>query len=84
MQNKSVFGVFDKARLKPVPLATESLDMILSNERKTNAPIRLCGCEGWSAPLLFTSPEDKYTDVKLVCKKRIYSIPLSKDRNLSC
>ena len=40
--------------------------MILSNERKTNALIRLCGCAGWYAPLLFTSPEDKYTDVILV------------------
>ena len=28
--------------------------------------IRLCGCAGWSAPLLFTSPDDKYTDVILV------------------
>ena len=40
--------------------------MILSNERKKNALIRLCGCAGWSASLLFTSPEDKYTDVILV------------------
>ena len=66
MQNKPVFGVFDKARLKPVSLDAESLDMILSNERKTKALIRLCGCAGWSAPLLFTSPEDKYTDIILV------------------
>ena len=60
MQNKPVFGVFDKARLKPVSLITESLDMILSNELKANALFRLCGCAGWSAPLLFTCPEDKY------------------------
>ena len=40
--------------------------MILSNERKTNVLIRLRGCAGWSASLLFTSPEDKYTDVILV------------------
>ena len=40
--------------------------MILSNERKTNALIRLCECVGWSVPLLLTSPEDKYTDVKFV------------------
>ena len=66
MQNKPVFGVFDKARLKPVSLATESLDRILSNERKTNALIRLRGCTGWYVPLLFTSPEDKYTGVILV------------------
>ena len=30
--------------------------MILSNERLTKALIRLCGCAGWSAPLLFTNP----------------------------
>ena len=59
MQNKPVFRVFDKERLKPVSLATESLDMIRSNEGKTNALISLHGCAGWSAPLLFTSPEDK-------------------------
>ena len=40
--------------------------MILSTERKTNALIRLRVCAGWSALLLFTSPEDKYTDVILV------------------
>ena len=40
--------------------------MLLSNERKTNALIRLRGCTGWSAPVLFTSPEDKYTVVNLV------------------
>ena len=89
-------------------LATESLDMILSNERKPNALIRLRESAGWSAPLLFVSQEEKYTDVILVlsvnvsgcsiqihtyenlwkisqvCKQRIYSIPLSKHRNLSC
>ena len=36
--------------------------MILSIERKT----KMRGCAGWSAPLLFTSPEDNYTDVILV------------------
>ena len=40
--------------------------MILSNELKTNALIRLSGCAGWSAPLLFTSSEDKHTDVIFV------------------
>ena len=33
-----------------------SLDMILSNKRITKALIRLSGCVGWSAPLLFPSP----------------------------
>ena len=61
---KPVFGVSNKARLKPVSSATEtswkieillvpSIDMIMSNEQITKALIRLCGCTGWSAPLLF-------------------------------
>ena len=64
---KPVFGVSDKVRLKSVSLGTEtsqkieillvaSLDMILSNERITKALIRLRGCAGWSAPLLFIKP----------------------------
>ena len=32
-----------------------SLDMILSNKRITKALIRLRGCAGWSASLLFTN-----------------------------
>ena len=55
---------FPTARLKPVSSATEtrqkseislvaSLDMILSNKRITKALIRLRGCAGWSAHLLF-------------------------------
>ena len=61
---KPVFGVSDKARLKPVSSATEtskkieippmaSLDMILSRKRITKALISLRECAGWSAPLLF-------------------------------
>ena len=64
---KPVFGVCDKARLKPVSTTTEtnynsdsllvaSLDMILSNKRIAKALIRLRGCAGWSAPLLFETP----------------------------
>ena len=30
--------------------------MILSKKRITKALIRLCGCAGWSAPVLFTNP----------------------------
>ena len=63
---KPVFGVSDIVRLKQVSSATEtrwkieisleaSLDMILSNQRITKALIRLCGCAGWSAPLLITN-----------------------------
>ena len=64
---KPVFGVSYKARFKPVVSATEAnlnieislvpcLDMILSNKRITKALIRLSGCAGWYAPLLFANP----------------------------
>ena len=33
-----------------------SFDMILSNKRIRKALIRLHGCAGWSAPLLFANP----------------------------
>ena len=63
---KPVFGVAEKARLKPSCSSTEtswkigislvlSLDMILYNTRITKALIRLRGCAGWSAPLLFAN-----------------------------
>ena len=60
-REKPVVGVSDKARLKPVSLATEisreaSLDMILFKKRITKALISLRGCAGWSAPLLFANP----------------------------
>ena len=59
-----VFGVFDQVRLKPVCAATEtsygletsaiaSSGIILSRQRTTKALIRLRGCAGWTAPLLF-------------------------------
>ena len=64
---KPVFGVSDKTSFKPVSSATESswkieissvanLHMILSKKRITKALIRLCGCAGWSAPVLFANP----------------------------
>ena len=40
-------------------LLTASLDMKLYKKRITKALIRLCGCAGWSAPLLFPNPECK-------------------------
>ena len=57
---KPVFGVSDKVRFKPACGATEnslvaSFDMVLSKNRITKALIRLHGCEGWSAPLLFAN-----------------------------
>ena len=67
---KPVFGVSNKVRFKPVFSAIEiskkieilrvaSLDIILSNKRITKTLIRLCGCAGWSAPLLFANPRRK-------------------------
>ena len=64
---KPVFGVSDKARLKPVSSATEtswkneislvaSLDIELHKTRITKVLIRLRGCAGWSAPVLFANP----------------------------
>ena len=64
---KPVFGVSDKARLKTVSSATETswnieimliacLDIKLSNNRITKGLIRLRGCVGWYAPLLFAKP----------------------------
>ena len=66
-RNKSVFRISDKASSKPVSSATEttqkneillvaSLDMLLSKTRITKALIRLHGCAGWSAPVLFANP----------------------------
>ena len=63
---KPVFGVSDKVRFKPACSATEisykieisvvaSLDMIHSKKQITKALISLCGCAGWSAPLLFAN-----------------------------
>ena len=57
-------GVSVQVRLKPACAATEaswrleisaieSRDIILSKQRTTKALIRLRGCAGWSAPLLF-------------------------------
>ena len=57
-------GVSDQARHKPACAATEAIwsleisaiesrAIILSKQRTTKAMIRLRGCAGWSAPLLF-------------------------------
>ena len=35
--------------------------MILSNKRIIKALIRLRGCAGWSEPLLFANPEDRFS-----------------------
>ena len=60
-------GCFDKECFKPVSSVKEtslkieispaaSLHMILSKKQKKKALIRLRGCAGWSAPVLFTNP----------------------------
>ena len=41
----------------------QGLGMILSNKRITKVLTRLCGCAGWSAPLLFADSEDRFSHV---------------------
>ena len=78
---KPVFGVSDKARLKPVSSATESsykiemllvvsLDKVLSNKQITKTLIRLRGCTGWSAPLLLANPEGRFSWLKVFSCRR--------------
>ena len=58
---KPVFGICYKVRLKPACSATESIEIssiassgiTLYRQRTIKALIRLRGCAGWSAPLLF-------------------------------
>ena len=60
------FVVYDKVRFKPAYSATgtsykiesslvASFDMVLSKKGIKKALIRLRGCAGWSAPLLFAN-----------------------------
>ena len=35
--------------------------MVLFKKRITKALIRLRGCAGWSAPVLFATPEDRFS-----------------------
>ena len=44
-----------------VKFSRVKVHMILSNKRITKALIRVQECEGWSVPLLFTNPEDKFS-----------------------
>ena len=72
---KHVFEVSDKASFKPVSSATETtekleislvarLHIALFKTRITKALIRLRGCAGWSAPVLFANPEDSFSRVE--------------------
>ena len=69
---KPVFGVCDQVRLKLACSATEtcqgleilviaSRGIILSRQRTTKALIRLRGCAGWSAPLLFAKQKQVFS-----------------------
>ena len=62
---KPVFGVFDQVRLKPAyshEIANiETGDIILSRQRTTNVLIRLRGCAGWCAPLLFANGKNRFS-----------------------
>ena len=71
---KPVLGDSDQVIHKPACSATEtsykteillvaSLDMIFSIKRITTALIRLRTCPGWSGPLLFATPEVRFSRV---------------------
>ena len=73
MRLKPVLGVSDKARLKHISSATKTkrkilleanLVIILSKKGITTALIIVHGCTGWSAPLLFTNTEDRFSHVE--------------------
>ena len=58
VMRKSAFGASDRVTRKPARLSLEisdldSIAIILSRQRTRKALIRLCGCAGWSASLLF-------------------------------
>ena len=68
---KPVFGVSDRARLKPVSFSYRDYlkikispvaisDILLSKKQITKALISLHGCAGWSVPLLFTNPKTDF------------------------
>ena len=75
---KPVFGVCNQVRHKLACSATETTysleisaivrrDIILSRQRTTKVLIRLRGCAGWSAPLLFAYGINRFShDVALL------------------
>ena len=56
-RDKTCLRDFQQSENSPIA----SLDMILSKKRITKVLISLCGCAGWSAPLLFKIFEDKFS-----------------------
>ena len=84
-QETPVSGVSEKASFKPVSSATQtgyeieillvaSLHTILSTKRVTKALIRLRGCAGWSAPVLFVTPENRFshTEAHMISFQSVY------------
>ena len=72
VMRKPVFGVFDQVRFKPACSATgtsrrlvildiETRGIKLSRKWTTKALIRLRGCAGWSAPLLFAYGKNRFS-----------------------
>ena len=74
---KPVFGVSKKRvsnrsselqRLARIlKFAQASLNMLLSNKRLTKALIRLRGCAGWSAPVLFANLQRQISRAHMMC-----------------
>ena len=91
---KPVFQVCDQLRLKPACSAAEtsqgfeilaiaSKGIILSKQQTTKALIRLRGCAGWSAPLLFAYVKNRFShdmahsfqnksNIKLLCLHYVF------------
>ena len=71
---KPVVGVSDKQVSNQSPqlqrqarncnFTCSKFTMILSKMRITKALIRLRGCAGWSTPVLFENPEDRFSRVE--------------------
>ena len=49
--------------------------MILSKTRIAKALISLHGCTGWSAPLLFSNPEDSFFVSRPICAYSVLAVP---------
>ena len=89
IMRKPIFRMYDHERLKPTCSATQTSKsheiakeetgvIILPRQQTTKALIRLCGCAGWSAPLLFAYGKNGVShDVAHLIYCHIYIICLS-------
>ena len=95
VMRKPVFGVCDQVRLKPACTASETgwnleiLDLerrgiILSRQRTTKALIKLCGCAGWSAPLLFAHGKSRFSHDEAQICFLLFTDPESVARDFFC